>query len=49
MEITVEKSRPTMWNAFVINKKVPKINNHPMGEKWPNLVTLIHADPGSMS
>jgi hypothetical protein len=20
---------------------MPKVNNHPMGENWPNLVTLV--------
>jgi hypothetical protein len=29
-----------MWHTSVIFKKLPKVRNHPMGEKSPNLVTL---------
>jgi hypothetical protein len=31
--------------AFVIFKKLPKVNNHPLGEFSPNLVTLIGSCP----
>jgi hypothetical protein len=29
-----------VWATSVIFKKLPKINNHPMGKISPNLVTL---------
>jgi hypothetical protein len=29
-----------MWATFAI-KKLPKVNNHPMGENLANLVTLL--------
>jgi hypothetical protein len=29
-----------MWATSVIFKKLPKANNHPLGENDPNLVTL---------
>jgi hypothetical protein len=28
------------WASFVIFQQLPKENNHPRGEKSPNLVTL---------
>jgi hypothetical protein len=37
--VTVEKGSPKMWVTFVI-KKLPKEDNHQMGESSPNLVTL---------
>jgi hypothetical protein len=37
---TVEKSSPIVWPTFVIFKKQPKVNNRPIGENSPNLVTL---------
>jgi hypothetical protein len=30
-----------MWATSVIFRKLAKENNHPLGEKSPNLVTLI--------
>jgi hypothetical protein len=30
-----------MWAIFMIFKKLPKVNNHPMAEISPNLVTLL--------
>jgi hypothetical protein len=30
-----------MWATSVIFKKLPKVNNHLLGENSPNLVTLI--------
>jgi hypothetical protein len=35
------KSIPNVWATFVILKKVPKVNCHPMSENSPNLVTLM--------
>jgi hypothetical protein len=29
-----------MWSAYVILKKLPKVNDHPLGEFSHNLVTL---------
>jgi hypothetical protein len=29
-----------MWASFAFLKKLPKENCNPMGENWPNLVTL---------
>jgi hypothetical protein len=29
-----------MWVTSVIFKKLPKVNNYPLGENSPNLVTL---------
>jgi hypothetical protein len=29
-----------MWAIFLIFKNLPKVNNHPLGENSPNLVTL---------
>jgi hypothetical protein len=34
------KSGPEIWATFVIFKRLPKENNHPIGENSPNLVTL---------
>jgi hypothetical protein len=34
------KSSPKMWVTSVIFKKLPKVNNYPLGENSPNLVTL---------
>jgi hypothetical protein len=36
----VEKEAQKVWAASVIFK-LPKRNNHPVGEKSPNLVTLV--------
>jgi hypothetical protein len=36
----VEKSGPKIWATSVI-KKIPKVNNHPIGENSPNLFTLV--------
>jgi hypothetical protein len=30
-----------MWAASVIFKKLPRVNNRPLGEISPNLVTLM--------
>jgi hypothetical protein len=30
-----------MWDTFAISQKLPRVNNHPMAEKSPNLVALI--------
>jgi hypothetical protein len=30
-----------MWATSVIFKKLPKVNNRPLGENSPNLVTLL--------
>jgi hypothetical protein len=36
-----EKSSPKFWaTTSVIFKKLPTVNNHPMGENSPNLFTL---------
>jgi hypothetical protein len=37
------KEWPKMWGSFLISKKLPKANNHPMGKNSPNLVTLAKA------
>jgi hypothetical protein len=37
---SMEKSFPINWATLVI-KKLPKENYRPIGENWPNLVTLI--------
>jgi hypothetical protein len=33
-----------MWATFVIFTKLPKVNNRPIGEKSPNLVSLLSGD-----
>jgi hypothetical protein len=38
---TVEKSSPSIWAISVIFKKLPKVNNHPIGDNSPNPVTLL--------
>jgi hypothetical protein len=35
------KSSLKLRAISVIFKKLPKVNNHPMGENSPNLVTLL--------
>jgi hypothetical protein len=35
-----EKRSPKIRATSVIIKKLPKVNNHPIGENSPNLVTL---------
>jgi hypothetical protein len=35
-----------MWTTSVIFKMPVKVNNHPMGENSPNLVTLHRSIPG---
>jgi hypothetical protein len=30
-----------MWATFLIFENLAKLNNHPMGENSPNLVTLV--------
>jgi hypothetical protein len=30
-----------MWGTSVIFNLLPKVNNHPLGENSPNLVTLV--------
>jgi hypothetical protein len=37
----VEKSSQKMRATFLVFKTLPKVNNHPMGENSPNLVTLL--------
>jgi hypothetical protein len=37
------KKKPNTWAISVIFKKVPKVNNHPIGKNSPNLVTLEKA------
>jgi hypothetical protein len=39
--ITAEKNQPKVWATYVNFKNLPKINNHPLGENSPNLVTLL--------
>jgi hypothetical protein len=41
MTFTVEKTGWKIWATSVIFKKLPKVNNHPMGEIGPNLVTMV--------
>jgi hypothetical protein len=36
----VEKSSPQICTASLIRKPLPNVNNHPIGENSPNLVTL---------
>jgi hypothetical protein len=36
----VEKSSPKTWPTFEIFIKLSNVNNHPMGENSPDLVTL---------
>jgi hypothetical protein len=36
----MEGSRPHFLATSAISKKWPKVNNHPMGEDSPKLVTL---------
>jgi hypothetical protein len=40
LSFTVNKSSPIIWATSVIFKRLSKVNNHPIGEKSPNLVTL---------
>jgi hypothetical protein len=35
------KSSTNMWATSVIFKRLPKVNNHLLGENSPNLITLI--------
>jgi hypothetical protein len=35
------KSSPNVWYTFAISEKLSKENSHTMGEKSPNLVTLL--------
>jgi hypothetical protein len=37
---TVVESSSKIWATFVIYTKQPKLNNRPIGENSPNLVTL---------
>jgi hypothetical protein len=37
------KSSPKVWATFLIFKKLPKVNKHPIGEHSPILVTLAAA------
>jgi hypothetical protein len=32
-----------MWASILIFRKLPKVNNHPLGKNSPNLVTLLRA------
>jgi hypothetical protein len=34
-------SSPKIWDTSVIFKLLPKVNNYPLGENSPNLVTLF--------
>jgi hypothetical protein len=38
---TAERNIPKVWPPFVIKKRRPKEDNHPMGKNSPNLVTLL--------
>jgi hypothetical protein len=38
------KYGPQRWAASVIFKKLPKENSRPIGENFPNLVTLLGSD-----
>jgi hypothetical protein len=42
----VEKSSPKMWATYASFTKLPEVNNRPLGENSPNLVSL--ADQGPM-
>jgi hypothetical protein len=37
----VGKKKPKLLATSVIIEKLPKVNNHPLGENSPNLVTLF--------
>jgi hypothetical protein len=39
--LAVEKSSAKVWATSAIEKNLPNVNNHPTGEKPPNLVTLL--------
>jgi hypothetical protein len=39
--MTVGKSRPKMWDTSSILLKLPNVNNHPMGENSPIVITLV--------
>jgi hypothetical protein len=41
ISFTEEKSCPRLWTNSVIFIKLAKVNNRPMGENSPNLVTLL--------
>jgi hypothetical protein len=41
LTFTVENSTLKFWATSVIFKKLLKVNNHPIGENSPNLVTLL--------
>jgi hypothetical protein len=41
---TEKKSCPRMWAKSAISKKLPEVNNRPVVENSPNLVTLPVAD-----
>jgi hypothetical protein len=40
-KILLCSKNPQIWHSFVIFKELPKENNRPIGEKAPNLVTLL--------
>jgi hypothetical protein len=39
------KSSQKIRATSILFKKLPKVNNHPIGENWPNLVTLAWTPP----
>jgi hypothetical protein len=41
ISFTEEKSCRRMWTNSILFIKLPKVNNRPMGENSPNLVTLV--------
>jgi hypothetical protein len=45
MTFTAVKSSPKILFTFVIYYKLPKVNNNPIGENSPNLVTLNLGNP----
>jgi hypothetical protein len=41
---TLGKSGTKIWATSVFFQKLPKVNNRPLGENSPNLVTLLKTD-----
>jgi hypothetical protein len=40
MSFSMKQSSPTIWDKSVMFNKLLLVNNRPMGENMPNLVTL---------
>jgi hypothetical protein len=46
---SLAKNKPKIFDTFIISKQLPKVNNGPLGENWPNSVTLATTAPNLKS